>query len=212
VSSQAPRWPVRATASADPQRRAIGGGARFPARDRNVDTQASSTGPERRGAGVHGPHHCFAGWLPRDTTRFRALHDTVKALQAAAVSPIALRDALYDVERAQEPLPGSAILTLLRHGIVELHDQLEASGLDAPSHGGTASPAVRYGPEPSGHAAVEDVYRLADRLYPERRGRVGDAALARSLAPFRPRWRCSPVSRPSGHVVIDTTSARRRRR
>jgi hypothetical protein len=74
----------------------------------------------------------FAAWLPHDTARFRGLHDAVKALQAAAASPIALRDALYDVERAQEPLPGSAILTLLRQSLVELHDQLEASGLYGP--------------------------------------------------------------------------------
>jgi hypothetical protein len=74
----------------------------------------------------------FAGWLPRDTTRFRALHDAVKALQAAGASPIALRDALYDVERAQEPLPGSATLALLRQSVVVLHDQLEASGLYGP--------------------------------------------------------------------------------
>jgi hypothetical protein len=74
----------------------------------------------------------FAGWLPRDTTRFRSLHDAVKALQAAGASPIALRDALYDVERAQEPLPGSATLALLRQSLVVLHDQLEASGLYGP--------------------------------------------------------------------------------
>jgi hypothetical protein len=74
----------------------------------------------------------FAAWLPRDTTRFRSLHDAVKALQAAGASPIALRDALYDVERAQEPLPGSATLALLRQSLVELHDQLEASGLYGP--------------------------------------------------------------------------------
>ncbi len=36
----------------------------------------------------------FAGWLPRDTTRFRSPHDAVKALQAARASPIALRDVL----------------------------------------------------------------------------------------------------------------------
>jgi hypothetical protein len=33
----------------------------------------------------------FAGWLPKDTKRFRELHDAVRALQAAAaVEPLAL--------------------------------------------------------------------------------------------------------------------------
>jgi hypothetical protein len=78
----------------------------------------------------------FAGWLPHDTIPFRVLHDAVRALEAAT-SSLALRDALYAVELSEQPLPHSAILTLLRQSTGELHDQYEASGMyaaDQPRH------------------------------------------------------------------------------
>ena len=79
----------------------------------------------------------FAGWLPTDSKRFRELHDAVRDLQAAADSGIALRDALYAVELAEQQLPGSSIMTILRRSTGELHDQFEAAGMYAsnrPSH------------------------------------------------------------------------------
>ncbi len=73
----------------------------------------------------------FAGWLPKDTKRFRELHQAARGLQRAADSGLALRDALSTLEVSEQKLSASSIVKLLRRSTRELHDQLEASGLYA---------------------------------------------------------------------------------
>jgi hypothetical protein len=73
----------------------------------------------------------LAGWLPNHTRQWRDLHQAAGALQTAADSGVAVRDALYALEVSEQQVPASATLQLLRSTTRKLHTQLEASGLYA---------------------------------------------------------------------------------